>query len=314
MNASTLSALRRSSADAISNLQLHRQLARFNQNRLRPGLPSAQWREELRSLLRCQLMEGEFVESCRSGFDKAWPEVPSEVEAFMVWFEQLKLCGPGQNHPLFGWLATEANAEQMCWFVTQEVAGEAGFEDLVALAQIKIPVQPKLEMARNYWDEMGRGHTEGMHGLLLDKLVAELTLTPTIEETVWESLALANLMVALAANRRYAWQAIGALGVIEMTAPGRVSKINEGLRRLGVSAAGRSYFQLHAGLDVRHSAAWNHEVIRPLVLGNPELARPLAEGAWLRLMAGKRCFDRYSRELKVADVLGLDRQELALAA
>lgn len=304
----------RITATAISNLQLHRQLARFNQERLRPGLPSAQWRQELETMLRCQLMEGEFVESVRSGFDAEWPEVPSEVEAFMVWFEDLKVSGPGQGHPLFGWLATEANAEQMCWFVTQEVAGEAGFEDLVALAQIKIPVQPKLEMARNYWDEMGRGHAEGMHGNLLDKLVAELTLTPTIEDTVWESLALANLMVALAANRRYAWQAIGALGVIEMTAPLRVAKVNEGLRRLGVSAAGRSYFQLHAGLDVRHSAAWNREVIRPLVLGNPELARPLAEGAWLRLMAGKRCFDRYSRELKIGEALTLDRQDMALAA
>ena len=285
-----------------SNLQLHRQLARFNQERLRPGIPSDQWRQQLETMLRCQLMEGEFVESARSGFSHAWPEVPQEIEAFMAWFEQLKHSGPGQNHPLFTWLAAEANAEQMCWFVKQEVAGEAGFEDLVALAQIKIPVRPKLEMARNYWDEMGRGHAEGMHGGLLDKLVAELVLTPTIEDTVWESLALANLMVALACNRRYAWQAIGALGVIEMTAPGRVSKVNDGLRRLGVSAAGRSYFQLHAGLDVRHSAAWNREVIRPLVTANPELAQPIAEGAWLRLMAGKRCFDRYSRELRVSDL------------
>lgn len=250
-------------------------------------------------MLRCQLMEGEFVETARSGFTEAWPEVPNEVEAFMVWFEQLQHTGPGQHHVLFEWLAGEANAEQMSWFVTQEVAGEAGFEDLVALAQIKIPVQPKLEMARNYWDEMGRGHEEGMHGGLLDKLVEELELKPTIESTVWESLALANLMVALACNRRYAWQAIGALGVIEMTAPGRVSKINDGLRRLGVSAAGRSYFQLHAGLDLRHSAAWNREVIRPLVATSPELAFPIAEGAWLRLMAGQRCFDRYSKELRV---------------
>ena len=35
-------------------------------------------------------------------------------------------------------------------------------------------------------------------------------------------------MVALAINRRYAYHAIGALDVIEMTAPGRVSqKVNE---------------------------------------------------------------------------------------
>ena len=46
--------------------------------------------------------------------------------------------GPGQGDPLFPWLATSANLEQMTWFVLQEVAGEAGFEDLLALTQIKV--------------------------------------------------------------------------------------------------------------------------------------------------------------------------------
>jgi hypothetical protein len=26
-----------------------------------------------------------------------------------------------------------------------------------------MPVRPKLEMARNFWDEMGRGREKGMH-------------------------------------------------------------------------------------------------------------------------------------------------------
>ncbi len=28
----------------------------------------------------------------------------------------------------------------------------------MALTQVRFPVRPKLEMARNYWDEMGRGN------------------------------------------------------------------------------------------------------------------------------------------------------------
>ena len=50
--------------------------------------------------------------------------------------------------------------DQMRWFLTQEVAGEAGFDDLAALTQVKMPQQAKLEIARNYWDEMGRGNPE----------------------------------------------------------------------------------------------------------------------------------------------------------
>ena len=107
-------------------------------------------------------------------------------------------------------------------------------------------------------------------------------------------------MVALAANRHYAYHAIGALGAIELTAPGRALKVNAALKRLGIDGAARGYFALHATLDIKHSKAWNEEVIYPLVEENPLLARPIAEGALMRLEAGARCFERYRRELRIA--------------
>jgi hypothetical protein len=276
---------------------LHRQLALFNQRRLRPATGSDHWRADLAEEVQMRLLEGQFVEQERVAMQSRLARLPTDADAFMQWFEDLRYNGPGQGDALFPWLEEKAGLEQMRWFLTQEVAGEAGFDDLVALTQVRFPVQPKLEMANNYWDEMGRGHANGMHGPMLERAVNVLRLKPTIDDTVWEALALANLMVALAANRRYAYHSVGALGAIEMTAPGRVSKVNEGLRRLGISAPARSYFQLHAGLDIKHSEAWNREVIRPLVAANPEVARPIAEGALLRLNAGARCFERYRRVL-----------------
>jgi hypothetical protein len=114
---------------------------------------------------------------------------------------------------------------------------------------------------------------------------------------VWESLALSNLMSALAANRRYAYHAVGALGVIELTAPGRAACVNAGLKRLGIGGEVRQYFALHATLDVKHSEAWNLNVLRPLVEERPVVATAIAEGALLRLTAGARCFERYRRAL-----------------
>jgi hypothetical protein len=111
-----------------------------------------------------------------------------------------------------------------------------------------------------------------------------------------ESLALGNCMVGLASNRRYAFHSVGALGVIEMTAPGRAKQVDRGLRRLGVPAKKRHYFALHAVLDVKHSEAWNREVLRPLVAEDPRRARAIAEGAVMRLWFGARCFERYRRE------------------
>lgn len=291
----------RASADSASMPpeKWHRHLAQFNVERLRPGVASGDWAMQLQNEYELRELEAQFIETERAKLSAAMADVPGEAAAFMAWFENLRSVGPGQNDPLFDWLAEYADWNQMSWFLTQEAAGEAGFDDLVAMTQVRFPLRAKLELARNYWDEMGRGAAQGVHGAMLEATVKEMALAPSIATTVWEALALANLMVALAANRRFAYQSIGALGVIEMTAPGRVAKVNQGLRRLGVSAAGRRYFQLHAGLDIRHSASWNTEIIEPLVAANPALALPIAEGALLRLSFGERCFRRYRTELGV---------------
>jgi hypothetical protein len=278
---------------------LHLLLARFNQKRLRPSLPSSSWRNDLREEATLRELEGEFVEAERARVaERAW-QAPSDPDGFVRWFESLRETGPGQGDPLFPWLRTRASLPQMRWFLEQEVAGEAGFDDLVALTQVKLPVQPKLELARNYWDEMGRGRERAMHGPLLGTLARELGVDGDAARVVWEANALANLLVALAANRRYAYHAVGALGAIEMTAPTRVVHVDAGLARLGVGPSARRYFSLHAVVDLRHSAAWNSEVIRPLVALEPRAARAIAEGALLRLEAGARCFARYREQFGI---------------
>jgi hypothetical protein len=282
------------------NTRLHRRLAYFNRKRLTPALPPADWsdtRSEEHALL---FLEANFIERERRGVAAALRSVPREADAFVLWFEALKEVGPGQGDPLFPWLATEATFEQMRWFLQQEVAGEAGFEDLVALTQIKMPVGPKLELARNFWDEMGRGNEDGMHGPMLSRLARAMAADPDPQTTVWEALALGNMMIGLASIRYFAYQSIGALGVIELTAPSRAACVAQGLRRLGLEGKARVYFELHSTLDIRHSEAWNREVLAPLVARNPEVAVAIAEGAMLRLRAGARCFQRYRQEFSLA--------------
>jgi hypothetical protein len=274
-------------------------LAHFNRQRLQPLLDDPDWREKQADNQCLAEQEEEFIEQTRADVAPLMNDIPSTPTTFVAWFEDLRSRGPGQGDPLFPWLANQASREEMRWFLTQEVAGEAGFDDLVALTQIRMPLQAKLEMARNYWDEMGRGTAKGMHGPMLGRLAQSLELKPTPETTVPEALALSNLMVALAYNRRYAFQSIGALGAIEMTAPTRVGFVNEGLRRLGVGARDRHYFALHATLDVRHSQAWNREVLASLVADDKHRARPIAEGALMRLLCGQRCFERYRAHLNL---------------
>jgi hypothetical protein len=288
----------RSSNEHLSSPETwHRRLAAFNSERFAPALPGPDWQADIGAQAALLVEEGVWLEYFRASVAERAAQAPRDPDGFVAWFEELDRSGPGQNDPLFPWLATTASRDEMRWFLTQEVAGEAGFEDLAAITQVRMPQRPKLEIARNYWDEMGRGNPKGMHGPMLDLLAHRLGLTPDVETTVWESLALANTMAGLASNRRYAYQSVGALGVIEQTAPGRAALVAKGLKRLGVPASDRHYFDLHSVLDVKHSAAWNSEALHPLVAENPEFAPAIAEGALMRLECGAACFRRYRQEL-----------------
>jgi hypothetical protein len=273
--------------------RLHRRLVMLNRRRFMPGFPEGDWEQQNAEWGDRMREEHDFLETLRAQIQTAAATAPTSPHAFHAWFEALKETGPGQGDLLFPWLAEKADHDQMRWYLRQEVAGEAGFDDLVALTQVRMPKRAKLELARNYWDEMGRGNMKGMHGPMLETLSHALALQRCIEETVWESLALANTMAGLAANRCYAYHAVGALGAIELTAPGRSAYVAAGLRRLGVPADERHYFDLHAVLDVKHSQAWNEEAIVPLIADDPRIATAIAEGALMRLTCGARSFERY---------------------
>ena len=284
-------------AEAFIGESAQRHLATWNNERLAPAFPATDWVVRLAREARMLVTETAFLEVLRSEVVDEAAKAPTDADGFVEWFEALQDHGPGQDDPLFSWLAEEADLHDMRWFLREEAAGEAGFDDLVAYTQVRLPALAKLELARNYWDEMGRGNIKGMHGPMLEVLVERLELEPRTESTVPESLALANAMIAMATSRRYAWHSVGALGVVELTAPSRAASVAKGLRRLGFSAKERRYFDLHALLDVKHSAEWNREALRPLVEEEPMRATAIAEGALIRLNCGARCFARYREEL-----------------
>jgi len=277
------------------NDRFQQALARWNRTRLEPAFPETA-ADALSRDLPMQRLELAFLQELREEVADRAAAAPTDPQAFVAWFEELECSGPGQHDDLFEWLENEATLDQLKIYLTQEAAGEAGFDDLVAMTQVRVPDRAKLELARNYWDEMGRGNPKGMHGPMLHFVVGELGLEPSIETTVWESLALANAMTAMAASRNWTWHSVGALGVIELTAPARSAATGKAMRRLGLDAKTRRYFDLHATLDIKHSEEWNKEAILPLVSDPSEGARratAMAEGALMRLECGRRCFERY---------------------
>lgn len=287
------------SASTAAPDALHRRLAQFNRKRLRAGWVGHHWLAELREEMEVRLVEGSYIEEQRLALQPQLAEMPTRPAPFMDWFGALARSGPEQDDLLYRWLATSANLEQMRWFLCQDLASDFAFEDLLALAQLRLSPRPKLELARQYWDRMGRGSEDALQDTMRQRIARVLRLETPIEETVWESLALGNLMLALAANRRYGSHAIGALAAAMSSSSARNALINDGLRRLGIAAPARGYYQLHAGIDRQYAEAWQREVVGPLVDANPPVAQAIAEGALLRLQASTRCCERYRNELGV---------------
>ncbi|HEX5660412.1 MAG TPA: iron-containing redox enzyme family protein [Polyangiales bacterium] len=273
-------------------------LLHLNHDRLCPATPQDDWHQDLLRSAQASLREGQFLERERSRIAARAAQAPCDVDGFVAWFEELQKTGPGQYDSLFDFLATRATFEQVRWFVQQEVAGEAGFDDLVALTQLRLPESAKLELARNYWDEMGRGKENGMHGPMLARLADDLEVRASEPSSiVWEALAVGNVLAGLAYNRRYAWHSLGALGAVELTAPTRAVRVVEALERVGVAGEALHYFKLHSTIDVTHWNGWRDHALIPVISAQPELTVHIAEGALMRLEAGARSYTRYKREL-----------------
>ena len=89
--------------------------------------------------IRMLRLEGAFLEALRAEVARGGARRARGCGRLRRWFEALEATGPGQGDPLFPWLAEQAALDEMRWFLEQEAAGEAGFDDLVALTQVKLP-------------------------------------------------------------------------------------------------------------------------------------------------------------------------------
>jgi Iron-containing redox enzyme len=296
--------------------EFHKLLAIMNQKKFCLKKPLNPTHELSLDILRTHL-DTAWLTAQKSRIEDALLTLPQEPEAYINWLESLLDSGYGQNHRLFDYLENDASRADFKFFMTQELATEAGFDDLVAMTQVQAPHQVKLELARNYWDELGNGTFEKMHSVQLSWVADALNIkTPEAhyQGIFWQPLALSNMMLAYASRRSYFYQSIGALGAIELTAPSRCLKVTKGLKRLGFTNCQYRYYALHSVLDVKHWQGWRDEILRPLIQNNPEAYLPIAEGFLMRLLAGSDCFDVYAQHLECISKVSFQVPELALVS
>lgn len=202
----------------------------------------------------------------------------------------------------YKWLARDAEWDDVVRFLALEGGPDAGFDDLVAACQIGLTGAPKMELAVNYWDEMGNGDLAAVHTTLHDRLVAAIDMPriPVTEQPV-SALARTALGGLLATNRWLQPEMLGALGLIELQAGPRCRLVLNAFDRCSAPAAAYPFYEVHAEVDPRHGKDWLDKAIVPTVMEHPEWGSRILRGALWRSAVNAAFLD------EVADLLDVPR-------
>jgi pyrroloquinoline quinone (PQQ) biosynthesis protein C len=230
-------------------------------------------------------------------------EVPTTPAGFGQWATEVcEQHASGVTHPLFDFLAEKATFEQLRTFLGQETPFDIHFGDLVALLLPGIHGGKKIELAHNFWDEMGQGSLRGTHRQLrLDMMTrvgipGEAYLSDV--DGFWvEELRMANMYFQTSSARSLAPQSIGMLQATELVVPGRLERQIEGWRRVGLSDKEMYYLLEHVTVDVEHAEGWLNHVIAPLAAERPDMLLEVGIGVMRRLDCALAVCDRAMRDL-----------------
>ena len=256
--------------------------ARFQHH---PGVAALKW--QLEEGLVDELDEGVAESDWGGDLDPADPV--ASVRA---------IAARDQVPAVYDWLAEEATREEFLAFLTMEGGPDGGFDDLVAACQIGLSGPAKLEMAVNYWDEMGNGALEDVHTELHHDMARTLHLEPPHREfEPTASLRRGALGGLLATNRHLQPEMIGALGVIELQAGPRCRRVLTAFDRLGLPEEARPFYEVHAAVDPRHGKDWLDKVVASLA-DAPGFAAGMVRGAQWRVLVNGWFFECAEERLR----------------
>jgi len=257
-----------------------------------PDGPSAEGSVLLHTVTR-------LLERATMAAEDAWIEpglldqAPTEGRAFVSWLKRLARQHQSYHHPYYAeFIHNHATAEDLRTYVIQESAVDGRFDDLLAMMQVGTANNAKMEIANNFWDEMGNGDPAVVHTHLFNQIFKVFDIDGTSIEGSLSANALlsGNLAVLLCRYRRLYPEAVGFLGMMEWLVPLRFKSVVRAWERLGLPDVGIVYHRLHIGIDSHHAAGWFRNVVEP-ASGSEFMRRGITRGALWRLNSSTRYLD-----------------------
>jgi hypothetical protein len=221
-------------------------------------------------------------------------EVPREYDAYKKWLLEKVGLHPSYRHPLYEkYLRERAGIDGLRTFIVQETTIDARFDDFLAMVQIGTEEGIKLEIASNYWDEMGQGIQAKMHTAMFTRILRKLDIEANVNGLLTtEALACGNLSLMLSLRRQYFYKAIGYFAVTEYLAPQRFRDVITAWERNRLDSGDAEYYEAHVMIDRAHADNWFRNVIRPAIASDPEAVVEITRGAFYRLNTSQRYLDR----------------------
>ncbi|GBQ18762.1 hypothetical protein AA12717_0030 [Gluconacetobacter sacchari DSM 12717] len=251
-----------------------------------------------------------YIESIRSTIEKGFIDwlndtcvlngivVPGET-SFANWLWQFVETHPAATHQAyFEFLANRATIEDLRFYLVQESAIDASTDDFLASLQIGAPGEAKMEIARNYWDEMGEGDPNFLHSTLFSDALGAFSISNMEAENALtlEALICGNLQQMVGLRRNLFHIGVGYFGATEQLVPKRFEALKRGWERVGLNPSAAKYHMLHIEVDGGHSEGWYQNVVAPLSKRSEQVRREITTGALYRLVTSHIYLDKLLRD------------------
>ncbi|MGW7594488.1 iron-containing redox enzyme family protein, partial [Streptomyces rubiginosohelvolus] len=98
-------------------------------------------------------------------------QAPADPKQFLSWLKGMVRGHRAYKHPYYTeFINRDAQRDDLRTYVIQESLIDGRFDDFLAMMQIGTAGASKMEIANNYWDEMGNGDPEAVHTHLFNKI------------------------------------------------------------------------------------------------------------------------------------------------
>lgn len=226
---------------------------------------------------------------------------PSDPKKYVSWLKAQARGHRVFKHPFYtDFIRNHANSEHIRTYMIQESVVDGRFDDLLALMQLGSSGPTKMEIANNFWDEMGNGNPDEVHTHLFNQIfeVFEVSAEELNQSLTATSLLSGNLAVMLCRYRQSFPEAVGFLGMTEWLVPDRFVNVVHAWERLGLPDVGIVYHRLHITVDSLHAAGWFHNVVEPAATSD-YMRRGITRGTLWRLNSSCQYLDERMAEVNV---------------